>query len=102
MAIELDEEFLPLTQAPQHIPGRPHVTTVWRWVNRGVRGHRLEAVAVGGRVFTTRQAIQRFLESLNRTRTEPSPSPAEAPIQVRQQRRIAAAERVLREAGIDR
>lgn len=98
MSIQLNEEFLSLAQAPRHIPGRPHVSTVWRWVNQGVRGHRLEAVAVGGRVFTTRQAIERFLDALNCARSKP-PQP-ERPVGPVRQRQIAAAETVLRQARI--
>jgi hypothetical protein len=45
--------------------GRPtHVSTVHRWIQRGVRGIRLEAVRIGGSLFTSREALQRFAERL--------------------------------------
>ncbi len=45
--------------------GRPtHPSTVFRWIARGVRGHRLEAVRLGGHLFTSVEALQRFAERL--------------------------------------
>jgi len=44
------------------LPGQPHLSTLWRWYRRGVRGVRLETVVVGGRRFTSRAAIERFIE----------------------------------------
>lgn len=98
MPIGLEEEFVPLARAAQLIPGRPHCSSIWRWVRRGVKGHRLEAISVGGRTFTTRQAIERFLDALNCARSEP-PQP-ERPVRPVRQRQIAAAETVLRQARI--
>lgn len=40
-------------------------STCWRWTQRGIRGHRLEAYSLGGRRYTTRQAVMRFLARLN-------------------------------------
>ena len=42
---------------------RKHVSTVWRWVLRGVKGHRLESFLVGGRRYTTREAVGRFFRT---------------------------------------
>jgi Protein of unknown function (DUF1580) len=45
--------------------GRPtHVATLYRWAGRGIRGVRLEAVRVGGCLYTSREAMQRFAERL--------------------------------------
>ena len=54
------ETLVSLTDAAKHCPGRPNVTTVWRWRNRGVRGVKLETVLSGGRRFTSLEAIRRF------------------------------------------
>jgi len=59
----LAEDVLSMSQAAREIPGRPHVSTVWRWANRGIKGERLATVSIGGRIFTSRQAVTRFLES---------------------------------------
>jgi hypothetical protein len=45
---------------------KPHLSTVWRWVNKGVRGCRLETLVVGGLRVTTTEAIERFIEQTNR------------------------------------
>lgn len=43
---------------------RPCFATVWRWTNRGVKGHRLETCKIGSRVVTSTQAVHRFLEAI--------------------------------------
>jgi hypothetical protein len=64
------EALLSLTEAARLRPpvraGRPtHPSTVFRWIARGVRGHRLEAVRLGGSWFTSREALQRFAQNLS-------------------------------------
>ena len=60
------EQLVILTKAPSHIPGRPHLATVYRWFQKGVRGGvKLETALVGGRRFTSVEAIQRFVERLS-------------------------------------
>lgn len=60
---------------------RPPASTVYRWVDKGVRGRRLASVWVGGRVYTTRSAVEEFLRndpafrSLVRTPEAPRPAP---------------------------
>lgn len=47
----------------------PHTSSIWRWASSGVRGGiRLETVRVGGRVYTSREAIFRFIARLNAPR----------------------------------
>ena len=41
-----------------------HVSTILRWILRGVDGVKLEAVRLGGRWVTSREALQRFAERL--------------------------------------
>jgi len=38
-----------------------HVSTVWRWTLRGIRGHRLACFNVGAKKFTTLQSYERWL-----------------------------------------
>lgn len=58
----LTEDTITLPQAARELPGRPNASTLWRWHRRGVGGVRLEAVRIGGgRIYTSRQAITRFL-----------------------------------------
>ncbi len=65
-----DSEF-PLTEVPWHVASRPSIRTVRRWAGRGVRGALLESWLIGGRRFTSAEALDRFLACLrNGTETE--------------------------------
>ena len=58
------EKLLPIAGVPAHLQGLgvepPHPSTVQRWLSQGVGGRRLEAVRIGGRTYTTIEAIARF------------------------------------------
>lgn len=71
------EQLVAVVEIPKHIPGhRPHVSTCWRWIQRGIRDIRLETLLVGGKRYTSVEAIQRFIE---RTTTADSHSPPPTP-----------------------
>ena len=91
------EELLSLSEAAKVTPGRPHVSTLWRWQKRGVRGVRLSTVIVGGRRFTSREAIEQFIAATTAAANGEAP-PVRTPRQ--RQRAIDAAERELAKAGI--
>ena len=59
------EQLRLLSKAAADVPGRPHSSTLMRWWRRGVKGVKLETVVVGGRRFTSIEAIQRFIEALS-------------------------------------
>ena len=63
MAIDTkSENLIPFNAARAHIPGRrPNLSTLHRWRLHGVRGRRLETTLIGGRRFTSEEAIQRFV-----------------------------------------
>src|SRR5262245_5909542 len=63
------EQLVTFSQACHVIPGRPHISQIYRWSLRGLRGMRLEWVQVGGRRFTSHEALQRFFNSLTEQRT---------------------------------
>jgi hypothetical protein len=63
------ETKLSLAQAARLVPPtrqdkQVHVSTILRWILRGVRDVRLEAVRVGGRWVTTHEALERFSAAL--------------------------------------
>ena len=102
------ESLLSLAQAaPLFPPGRngsrPTIGCFTRWILKGVKGPtgelvRLEAVRLGGKWVTSREAIQRFAERLTpRLDDEPSAAPRTS-----NQRRSAseAAARELEQMGI--
>jgi hypothetical protein len=59
-----NEELIPIRQVPARLPPsangkQVHVTTVYRWINHGVRGVKLESVKVGGTTHTSAEAPAR-------------------------------------------
>lgn len=69
------ESLIPLRDVPRCLPPRPngkhvHISAVYRWTLRGIRGVVLETIQVGGTRYTSREAIQRFSERL----TGPGPA----------------------------
>lgn len=81
------------------MPGRRgvHSATWHRWMTRGCRGVRLEFILIGGRRFTSAQAMTRFFAAVTAAAAGGS---AELPEPAGCERKIAAAERKLQEAGI--
>jgi hypothetical protein len=59
-----DEDLIPLAEAGQIVPGKRDPSTIWRWINVGRFGIRLESLEVGGVTYTTRTAIQEFCEAV--------------------------------------
>jgi len=64
------EPLIPLRQVAAMRPagrkGRPlHVATVYRWATRGIRGVRLEVIRLGGSLYSSREAVQRFADRLS-------------------------------------
>jgi len=47
----------------------PHVSTLWRWCQKGCKGTRLESICVGGNRYVTVSAIERFIEARSHTPT---------------------------------
>lgn len=64
------ERLLTIDEACFKVPnknrsGRLDYRTVWAWMKKGVRGVKLERTRVGGRVFTSEEALTRFLRRLS-------------------------------------
>ena len=63
----LSEDVVTLLEARQEIKKvtgkRPDKTTLYRWCLRGIRGVRLEHVRLGDRIYTSKQALTRFIEA---------------------------------------
>lgn len=77
------------------VGGRLGLSTVYRWAQRGVRGHRLRTVALGGKgMLTTEDWLLEFFMQLGNT--------PELPVrtETQRQRQIEAAKRELAAAGI--
>jgi len=63
------EELVSFEDAAAYLPSQPHRATVWRWSQRGVRGVTLESVMVGGRRFTSIEAVDRFVAAMNQKKS---------------------------------
>lgn len=80
-----DEELIPFNKAIRSLPGRPHISTGYRFISRGCRGVVLESIMIGGRQFTSRQALRRFAAAVTAASSHPhhsdqsSTEPARAP-----------------------
>ena len=79
----LDQSPVSLAEASHLLPGRPHLSTLHRWRLRGVRGVKLETFLIGGRRFTSREALERFIE-----RTTAAAHGAPTPQRTRRQREV--------------
>lgn len=65
----MKEDLIPLRDVTKLLPPtrrgrRIHVSCVYRWIGRGLKGHRLEFIQVGGSTYTSREALQRWTEKL--------------------------------------
>ncbi|MBI3461447.1 MAG: DUF1580 domain-containing protein [Planctomycetes bacterium] len=98
MAISLDEHLVTLNEARARLPGRPDISTLWRWRQRGVRGVKLETLVVGGRRYTTVEALERFVAAT--TAAAGDKSTAASALSRQREREIAAAETACERAGI--
>ena len=63
------ENGLTLAEAARLVPGQPHPSCLWRWARYGIKARggervRLEHSRFGGRVFTSREALETFGRTL--------------------------------------
>jgi hypothetical protein len=95
MAIDIScETLLSLPDAAKALPNRPHTSTLHRWRLRGVRGVKLETCLIGGRRFTSQEALERFTGSTTAA-ADGEPMPVRTP--ARRARDIEKAEAELNE-----
>jgi len=63
----LTEDVLSLSDARTELfratGRRPDKTTLYRWCLRGIAGTKLEHIRLGEQIFTSRQALTRFIEA---------------------------------------
>src|SRR6185295_13684213 len=74
--------------------GRLDISTLRRWASRGIRGAILETVRLGGSVYTTEEAVERFVCALS------TPGQIASQPDGRRLRELATANQQLDEAGI--
>ena len=64
------ETLIPIRDVPRRLPPRPngkrvHISAVYRWIGRGIRGRVLESIKIGGSTYTSIEALQRFADRLH-------------------------------------
>jgi len=93
------EQLLTLAEACRSIPPRGvSRATLFRWIQKGVRGAVLSTIVIGGRRHTSQQAIDSFISSMNS-----SDAPAAAPaftVEQRSRMSVAARATLASEFGI--
>ena len=98
MAIDYESEtIIKLGEACRLVPPDGiSDATMARWIQKGVKGVKLETLLIGGRRVTSKEALCRFIDAQNSDDT-----PAHAAITPAQRRRQSeAARQALQEAGI--
>jgi len=96
------ENVLTFSEAAKLLPRRragrkTHVSTLYRWASRGVRGIVLETLQIGGTSCTSKEALQRFFDHLQVT-VRPVRASNLRPIRS-PNKKVEDAERRLREEG---
>jgi hypothetical protein len=69
----LERKFIPLGKAGRLISTNPSTATLYRWALKGVDGVRLESYLVGGRRFTTAEALASFVNRASECRPPGAP-----------------------------
>jgi len=62
----INETVIPIQDVRKILPGTPSPFTIERWMRTGVSGVLLESFCVGRKRFTSREAVTRFIEEINR------------------------------------
>jgi Protein of unknown function (DUF1580) len=71
---------------------RLHISTVYRWSTRGIRGQRLATVKVGGTRCTSTDDVIRFIRAINETQSH---VPTIRPRRTRETRRVSRQARAI-------
>ena len=78
MSINLQEErLLTFREAAAYLPAgyTPRPSTWWRWWRNGHKNVRLETLVIGGRRYTSAEAVGRFAAALTEQSDRPDPQP---------------------------
>ena len=95
------QKLLPIPDAVELETGRrPSPPTAYRWVTRGSRGVRLMSQVLGGRRYTTRQAVRDFIDASTAARVVATDMPEMPRSEAATSNAIAQAETELRKHGI--
>lgn len=89
------EAMLSFGQAARQVPGRPVSTqTIHRWHDKGIAGVKLEAIVIGGRLHSSKEALTRFFAAVTQAKQAAQQTDGAA------SERSEATSRKLAEAGL--
>lgn len=78
-------ELVPLNEVVKMIPRRNnnsvHISTLHRWRSVGLKGIKLESIRIGGIYYTTKTALNNFLNNINKKQISPVPRDYEEAIE---------------------
>jgi hypothetical protein len=96
-----NEVPISLADARDFLPNRPDISTLFRWCTPGVRGITLEHVRIGKRIYTSREAVQRFITRTTEAETsgQLAPRMRKRSSPTSRERRIERAEAELQSTG---
>ena len=62
--ISTNDQLFELSKCPSYLASkfgnRVHIASIYRWIKKGVAGVQLETLFVGGRRYTSQEALERF------------------------------------------
>jgi hypothetical protein len=63
------ETLISISDTPKHLPRRRngktvHISAVYRWLKKGIKGIRLESARIAGTTYTSLEALQRWSDAL--------------------------------------
>ena len=101
----LSESLLSPAEAAEILPHRragkkPNVATIYRWMQVGCKGIRLEFAQIGGTRCPSRESLARFFGALTAKANGQAVPPPPAVTSRAQRAAVRRAERVLDKAGI--
>ena len=72
-----NDDVLSLSEAASRLPqlrsrGKVHVSTLFRWAQRGAGGRKLQTWRLGGRRVTTLRALEAFIEPVSSDTERPA------------------------------
>ena len=113
MAIDVKtENLITLTQATKLLPPtggkRIHISTLWRWCKKGLKGINLEYIRTGSKIITSQEAMQRFFDTVTKLDETQQQHSSQKPVYMRnksrseksRQRQIENANNILVKAKI--
>ncbi len=83
------EKLISFREAGEFVPDGPKCyETVRRWSKVGSNGKKLESTRIGGRIYTSREAVLRYLEATNKPKV-PKVKQPQLPLQPNGHDRLA-------------